>query len=248
MGIITFNGMTSSSYGIVVEHFPDYEYPERDYTVTHVPGRNGDIVVDNGSYQNVKRTYQIAIGATSQESFSDISRKISRWLHEPSTYARLEDTYEPDVYRLAYYDENNKIENVLDRAGRAEISFVCKPQKYLKSGEIPLSYPNDGNNIYLWNSTAFNSKPIITIHPARDNSRGIIWINDKAFIINNMMENQAITIDSELEDVYDAETKSINLNSKIDFIDFPEFKPYSNVIRANGFISHIDIIPRWWTL
>lgn len=62
MGELIFGGISSKEIGLEVEHFPDFEIPERDYTVTHVPGRNGDVIWDNGSYKNVSRKYDISIG------------------------------------------------------------------------------------------------------------------------------------------------------------------------------------------
>ena len=41
MGVITFNGITSSSVGVEVETFPNYVAPQKDYEVIHIPGRNG---------------------------------------------------------------------------------------------------------------------------------------------------------------------------------------------------------------
>ena len=51
MGVIVFNGIPSTEYQIHVEKPPVYAMPERDYSVVHIPGRNGDIVVDSGSYR-----------------------------------------------------------------------------------------------------------------------------------------------------------------------------------------------------
>ena len=50
MGVIIFNGIPSTNYGIHVEKPPVYATPERDYEVVHIPGRNGDLVIDNGSW------------------------------------------------------------------------------------------------------------------------------------------------------------------------------------------------------
>ena len=55
MGIVIFNGISSKDLHIQVQTEPDYDFPEKDYNVTHVPGRNGDIVIDQGSWQNVSR-------------------------------------------------------------------------------------------------------------------------------------------------------------------------------------------------
>ena len=41
MGVIIYNGVSSEEFAIQVEHPPGYETPEKDYEVTHIPGRNG---------------------------------------------------------------------------------------------------------------------------------------------------------------------------------------------------------------
>ena len=51
MGIITFNNISSKSVGLEVETFPDYVAPQKIYEVTHVPGRNGDLVRDTKTYE-----------------------------------------------------------------------------------------------------------------------------------------------------------------------------------------------------
>ena len=47
MGVIVFNGISSKDVGIEVETFPEYTIPEREYEAIHVPGRNGDVIIDN---------------------------------------------------------------------------------------------------------------------------------------------------------------------------------------------------------
>ena len=134
MGIIMFNGASSKDYGIEVEHPPKYNYPERDYTIVHVPGRNGDLVLDSESYQNVERVYELAIGEYHGD-FTVLANRLSTWLHSARTYARLEDSYEPEYYRMALYQEGTSIENFFHQGGRVEVTFNCKPQRFLKEGE-----------------------------------------------------------------------------------------------------------------
>ena len=101
MGVITFNNITSSSLGIEVETFPNYEVPEKEYQITHVPGRNGDLVVDTKTFQNVPRPYEVSVATRNGETFTQKMNAIAEWLHSASGYDRLEDTYEPDYYRMA---------------------------------------------------------------------------------------------------------------------------------------------------
>ena len=57
MGVITFNGVSSTSIGLVVERPPDYDVAERRYEVITIPGRNGDILMDDESFANSIRNY-----------------------------------------------------------------------------------------------------------------------------------------------------------------------------------------------
>lgn len=134
MGEIVFNGISSKEYDIQVEHPPGYQIPERDCDVIHVPGRNGDIVIDKGSYKNVERSYQIAVGSLDKD-FIDLVNPISEWLHSGVGYCRLEDSYEPEYYRLAMFNENVEIDNIEFHGGRTTITFDCKPQRFFKSGD-----------------------------------------------------------------------------------------------------------------
>ena len=135
MGIVMFNGTSSQDLHALVQTAPEYEFPEKDYSVTHVEGRNGDIVIDTGSWQNVPRTYNLNID-TRKISYAEVASKLVQWLHSASGYARLEDSYEPDFYRMAMYKDSGSISNIYSKAGQIEISFDCKPQRYLKSGEV----------------------------------------------------------------------------------------------------------------
>ncbi len=134
MGIVIFDGRSSKNYGIQVEHPPGYQTPARDYEMVHIPGRNGDLLIDNGSYQNVSREYEIAVGSEDGD-FTEMANRIAEWLYSTSGYARLEDSYEPGYYRMAACQEGITVENLEQHAGRAKVVFNCKPQRFLKSGE-----------------------------------------------------------------------------------------------------------------
>ena len=78
MGIIIFNGVSSEDLHILVQHPPEYGFPEKDSESTHVPGRNGDIVVDSGTWQNVDRTYDLAIDATGDVTYTDLASRFTQ--------------------------------------------------------------------------------------------------------------------------------------------------------------------------
>ena len=238
MGIILFNGISSKDVSIEVEHFPKYEVPERDYEVVHVPGKNGDIFIDKGSYQNVSRAYEIAFGSYVRD-YAVMANVVSEWLHSASGYARLEDTYEPEYYRLAVYEENLELSNILNQAGRATISFNCKPQRYLKSGERPIKI--NSSPTLVRNPTKFAALPKITVNGS---GAGYIRIGDYMVRISSI--DGTIVIDSDIQDAY------YNLENKNSLITlykgFPKIDRGNIEISYSGGVTNLEVIPRWWTL
>jgi len=145
MGLIIFNGVSSKDLNVVVEHPPKYIAPEVEYEVVHVPGRNGDVIIRDKrkTYNNVPREYELAVDATDyyfpnsvKYDYTEKVKRVIQWLNSANGYARLEDTYEPDVYRMAYYQEELSVENLFMQAGRATVlSLAClrgftSPEKF----------------------------------------------------------------------------------------------------------------------
>ncbi len=239
MGVIIFNGISSLDCNVQVEHIPRYETPRRDYEVTHVPGRNGDIVMDKGSFHNVTRTYEIAV-CNKFESFAAMASKVSQWLLSASGYSRLEDSYEPDYYRLAVYEGSLEIENIFARAGRSSISFNCKPQRFLKSGEKKVVFSGAGK---LFNPTKFEALPIIVV---KGSGSGVLNVGDNTVMISSI--GSSLTINCGIQDVYNG---AQNRNSVVTFASnksFPKLKPGDNEILCSGGISSVEVIPNWWTI
>ena len=234
MGVIIFNNKSSADCRIQVAHPPGYAYPERDYTITHIPGRNGDIIQDNGCYKNVERTYDVSFDAPN-EDFATYANAVSAWLHSTTAYARLEDSYEPNYYRMATYQESNIFENLYNQAGTATIVFECKPQRFLKTGETPVAIES-GETIL--NRTGFDAYPLIQVI----GTSGVLTINDSTITFSSI--DSYTMLDCELQDAYKETT---NKNSTISGT-FPVLKPGSNTISWTGNISSVIITPRWWTI
>lgn len=241
MGIIVFNGISSKDVGIEVETFPSYSVPEREYDVIHVPGRSGDLVIDSGTYKNVDRSYKISVATRGSATYSQVMNRVAEWLHSASGYARLEDSYDEDFFRYAYYNSAVSIENLFNEAGRATIKFMCKPQRYYKSGEVPIKFTAAGS---IQNRTINASSPIIKI--VKTDTIGSVVIGDVTLTLSSDSGTN-ITIDCELQDAYYGD---VNKNSVITLTSgvFPKLYPGSNAISFNGGITSVEIIPRWWTI
>ena len=234
MGVIIFNNKSSADCRIQVAHPPGYAYPERDYTITHIPGRNGDIIQDNGCYKNVERTYEVSFDALN-EDFATYANAVSAWLHSTTGYARLEDSYEPNYYRMATYQESNIFENLYNQAGTATIVFECKPQRFLKTGDNIITIQN---SLTIMNPTGFEAYPLFKV----TGTSGVLTVNGNSITFSSI--DGFVMLDCELQDAY---KENINKNSTISGT-FPVLKPGSNTIRWTGGISSVTMKPRWWTI
>lgn len=260
MGVITFGGIASDTLKIVVEEPPEYHFPARDYEAVHIPGRNGDLVLDSGSYQNVPREYKIAIADKQGQAnevnpltdFMDIVPAVSAWLHSGSGYQRLVDTYDDGVYRLAYYKDDGSVENILGKAGRCTISFDCKPQRFLTSGDTKTDFTTL-SSMSISNPTMFDALPLITI----TGSGSVRFTGTNANLSGNIWDmsitsiDGSIVIDSDSQNVY---KNSTNMNPYVTFASgtgFPILKPGASTMVltiSEGSFSKVEVIPRWWTL
>lgn len=234
MGVIIFNNKSSADCRIRVAHPPGYAYPERDYTITHIPGRNGDIIQDNGCYKNVERTYEVSFDAPN-EDFATYANSVSAWLHSTTGYARLEDSYESDYYRMAVYQESNIFENLYNQAGTATIVFECKPQRFLKTGDNTITIQN---SLTIMNPTGFEAYPLFKV----TGTSGVLTVNGNSITFSSI--DDFVMLDCELQDAY---KENINKNSTISGT-FPVLKPGSNTISWTGGISSVTMKPRWWTI
>lgn len=234
MGVIIFNNKSSADCRIQVAHPPGYAYPERDYTITHIPGRNGDIIQDNGCYKNVERTYEVSFDVPN-EDFATYANAVSAWLHSTTGYARLEDSYEPNYYRMATYQESNIFENLYNQAGTATIVFECKPQRFLKTGENTITI---NNSLTIMNPTGFEAYPLFKV----SGTSGVLTVNGDSLTLSSI--NEFVMLDCELQDAY---KESVNKNSTISGT-FPVLKSGSNTISWTGDISSVTMKPRWWTI
>lgn len=241
MGTIFWNGVPSSSVSVVVEQPPDYRAAERDYGTAHIPGRNGDLLVDYESYKNVIQPYKIAFGSV-WKTHSEMAAAVSEWLHSANGYSRLEDTYQPEYYRMAIYKEDLNLTNILNHLGRATINFECMPQRFLKSGERAISFTD--KKFVLQNPTSFTSKPIIKVV---GNDSGVITINGLQLLVRSI--DQPVTIDCDLEEAYSGE---ISHNAFVYWPNeervFPKLKPGLNEIEVSEGITKVEVIPRWWII
>lgn len=157
---LTFAGSTSASFDVAITGEGVYNAPERDVEQVVIPGRNGELMLDNGRFQNIDIIYPACIAADSQADLADAISNFRNFLCSKIGYQRLEDDYNPDEYRMAIYKSGLEVSPKIRQAGSFEIIFNCKPQRFLKSGETETAVANNGT---ISNPTQFESKPLLAV-------------------------------------------------------------------------------------
>lgn len=252
MGIVSFNGISTEDLGLIVQTSPVHTFPEKDAETYHIPGKNGDVVIDNNTYKNVERTYNFAAIFKQGDEFAAVARKITAWLNSAKGYARLEDSYEPEFFRYAMYRKNNEMLNYWDQATTLNATFECKPQRYLRTGDEFVEIQNGVDN-ELVNPFKFNAKPIIKVSTNGANATiSFKRMNDSGQleVVNTITITKSVTdliIDTELQDCYNSSGYKNNIVTLSNF-EFPELQEGTTYVTVNAAVTSIEIKPRWWTL
>ena len=239
---LIYDGVRSCDYGLYISGSGAFNAPERDVEVIEVSGRNGNLILDNGRYKNIAVSYPAYIS----REFSRYAAATRDWLCSRTGYFRLEDTYNPEYFRLARFSGPMDFETRFQNWGaETNLFFDCKPQRYLKSGEIPvawdLGYPG------ILNPTSFPALPLVKITAYGSGSASITFIRAETgeyWRIDIAEIDEYIVLDSDLQDAYKG-TK--NENSKVLLTEFPVLYPGFTEISISDNIS-VEITPRWWTL
>lgn len=132
---LTFDGESSRDYGVYITGQAVYNAPERDVEMVTIPGRSGAFALDKGRFENIEVTYPAGVFANTETEFAKAISDFRNMLCSRKGYCRLTDEYNPDEYRLAVYKSGLEVDPVQLKAGQFDITFECKPQRYLTSGE-----------------------------------------------------------------------------------------------------------------
>ncbi len=232
--VFFFDGVSSSQFGLILTGAATEQVPQRDVESTSVPGRNGNLIVDCGRFNNVEVMYACAITCEFRSKYD----ALVKHLFSSKSYRRLEDTMHPDTYRMAIFKGPISPHMFPHGAnGMFELIFDCKPQRFLKSGEQAIQIQN--------RQVIFNSwMPAFPLIQISGTGSGEIAVGSSTIEITNIPK--AITIDSDTQNAYNGLS---NLNNNIIVTGgFPVLETGETTIAFSGGITAIKITPRWWTL
>ena len=231
MGIFLFDEHTSDEFGIYTAEKDIHSAPARDQSIISVPGRSGDVVIDNGRYENVNVSYTCYCKDLVNDMY-----KIKAWLCRPG-YCALQDQYDPLLIRYACFFSNLKVDELINNVGKFTVNFNCKPFLYSNAGTLPQTKTS---SFTIVNPEKFASLPLLKIYGS---SSGTLHINSRSYAFTSIPTN--LDVDSELMCCYKG---NVLYNDRINFTEFPYLEPGNNSISWTGGITKVTVTPRWRTL
>ena len=234
IGNIIFDGVNSLDYGVHVTDLDSDNAPDRIYQIETVPGRNGHLAYDTKSFNNITIRYPAFV----YDDYAANIRHYRNYLASKIGYKRLESSFYPEEFRLARYaSPMSASKTVDDYMGHFMLEFDCKPQRFLKSGEVSVQFDTSG---VIYNPTLFDAKPLLRVY-----GNGSITINGTAITINS--PTNYVDIDCDLMDAYFG-LQNMNQYINLSSYDFPVLASGENAIILGSGITRVILTPRWWQI
>lgn len=230
---LTFDDVNLSDLGVYISGSGVFNAPERLYETIEVPGRNGLLLGQELRLDNIEVTYPAFI----YKRFPEAMTRLKGLLLSRHGYKRIQDTYYPSEYRLGYYAGPMEVEPAAWlEAGKFDLTFICKPQRYLVEGETERMYTRDS---VINNPSDFASQPLLTIYGSGSVTIGGVMIEVDT-------DDPYIEIDCEAMDAY-YQQQNRNAAITLSGNDFPTIPSGESEILVDG-PSLVRVIPRWWVI
>lgn len=134
-----FDGVRSSDYGVFLSGAQTMGAAGRDVDEIVVPGRDGNLTIDNGRFNATSHIYPAFIAETAKVNL----RGLRNALLAKRGHCRLADSIHPDEFYRAYYEHGLEPEVTANlRHSEFEIEFTRDPRRFLVSGDVPQDIPD----------------------------------------------------------------------------------------------------------
>lgn len=245
MGILNylqFDDVKSSDFGIYISGEGTFNAPERRGEMVNIAGRNGGFFMDEGVFKNIEVTYPAFNYEPDLATFRQKLATFRNALNAKSGYMRLTDTFHPDEFRLAVFRDAFEVKPVMyNTASELDITFDCKPQRFLVSGETPTTFTASGT---ITNPEKFASSPLLEIV-----GNGLVTIGDYSFEVS--ANTGTVYVDADIMEAYSISGGVlVPENGNIVYTNHkpPKIDPGTVSVTLGAGITSVKITPRWWRL
>lgn len=217
----------------------------RDVEFVQVPGRNGDLTLDNERYANIDITFRVSVD--SLQKFRSIVNLLNSEQLKRGGYCRLEYTEIGEYFRLAHFVSAVALETrQFNEGGVFELTFNCKPQLFITADDIVRDL-SQGDTFTTYRY--FKAKPLFYLYgngTLTITSSHTSVIPTRTVTVTGHTGSSWLAVDSELQDCY--LNTGANANSLVTFSNgFPEFGYGTFTITWTGF-TRVRVAPRYWVV
>ena len=236
-GYFRFGGVSSADMvnKLYIRKVPNLNRSAQKIDVFSVPGRDGDIIMPQGAWENQIQEYECWIG---DGDATAAANELVAWLFTKNGYQELSDGWEPNEYRLAYLSEPLEIENLMSKVGSVTLSFSCVPKRFLNSGKTVTTLNATGS---ITNPTAFTSKPLLKVTNSGVINGTLACGGNTLGISANVTQ---MYIDCETCQAYSIDGTTF-YNSMVSG-KFPVIPSGTQTFSITGGITSVEITPRWF--
>ena len=121
--IFYFNNVSNTNFGLIVEEIEGlYDSFERDVEFIEVPGRDGELIVNNNRVKSNDLIIKGYIDSSSSDfTMTQLKEGMEKWLHSSMTYQKLEFIKEAIGLKALCYKFTMK--EIMEDLCEIEISF-----------------------------------------------------------------------------------------------------------------------------
>ncbi len=235
---IIFNNQFLSAKGCIITEPPERPFPKRRFEKITVPGRNGDLVLDDECYENIRIKYKVATipDLHERKDIDEVLNDLRAWLLTSVEYKKLYDTELPDGFYWAFCSDISNAVKTFENMYEFSITFDCKPFFYLDSGQTEQTFTT--SSISLYNQGNYKAYPKIKIIGTGEIS---CHFNGHYFTISDVSPN--VIVDGEKLLVY-----SSSLVDRSDLFSgvYPVLSVGSNTISFTGAGFQSAVITTRW--
>ena len=228
------DGIDAQSAGIYLQKPIVFSEAVPNIESKTIPGRNGDLIFETGSYKNRSGS---ASCFCLQEDVEGAVSSAGRFLMRKKGYRRLETSNDPNHYWMARVENSPQMEMRIRVLAPFDISFDCKPQRFVKSGENAVVFTANGSLSNQYGQTAL---PLITLY-----GQGAGTLTIGSCVVEVIGLDEVLYLDSDTQNAYN---NNGNQNMNINAPTFPTLPDGETQIAFSGGIERVEIVPRWWEL
>lgn len=240
------DGVSAEDVGIMFLSPLELDAPKPRVKAEPIPGRNGDLHIFDGSFENRGATVEGCLYREDlvKEGFGE----LNAWLFGSFGYRRLVTDDDPEHFMMARIVNGGDVAAKARKVAPFKLRFDCKPQRFLLSGETAIVI-SSGEEAEFYSPSAFPAKPLIRIYytVSSSASSGNIYINGRTIYVSTLQvaNYPSVTYDAEIENTY---TVSRSWENVVNGAEGLELVSGLNTVSFDGSITKIEIIPRWWEL